>query len=481
MLKHKAFAAAVWSGGDTVLRQGLQLLATLILARLLSPTDFGLVAMLALFMGTAYVLMDGGLSAALIQRRDIDHVDESTVFWCNLAAGVLLTTLIFLGAPLIAAFYDVPILLPLARVMALGCLLASVGTIHGTLLTRRLDFRTQAKAGAIAATLSGAIGIFLAMRGHGVWALAAQSLAMSASLSGVLWVMHPWRPAIAFSRRSLEKLFGFGGFHLASSLLEAGYSRVYTVVVGSLFGARELGLYANAENVRQIPGSLFGNLVARVALPVFSAASHDRQLLRRGIQLSIRGTMVVNAPVVFLIAALADPVVVVLFGHQWTAAAPFLQVLCLAGVLFPIHAVNLHALMALGEARLMFRLELVKKAIGLALIAGGAWHGAMGVAWSQVLFSIAAMAVNARYTKRWLGYGAMAQLRDVLPSASVAVLVALAVHALARAWDAPAILKLLGLGGSGALAYVLILTFAKIDALKDIAVLLRGRPQGTQP
>lgn len=481
MLKHRAFAAVLWSGGDTVLRQGLQLLATVILARLLSPSDFGLVAMLALFMATAYVLMDGGFAAALIQCRDVDHVDESTVFWCNLAAGLVLTALIFIGAPLIADLYDAPILLPLARLMSLGCLLASIGSIHGTLLTRRLDFRTQAKAGAIAACISGATAIFLAMRGHGVWALAAQSLGMAASLSALLWMLHPWRPAFTFSRRSLDKLFGFGGFHLASSLLEVGYSRLYTVVIGSLFGARELGLYASAENTRQIPGSLFGGLVARVALPVFSAAAHDRQLLRRGIQLSIRGTMVANVPVMLGIAALAEPVVIVLFGDQWIPAAPFLQVLCLAGVLYPMHAVNLHALMALGEARLMFRLELIKKAIGLALIAGGAWHGAMGVAWSQVLFSVAAMAINAHYTKRWLGYGAMAQVRELLPFASVAALVALAVHFAGGAWDAPAIAKVLVLGGAGALAYVTILAVARIDAIRDIAVLVRGPRAGTQP
>lgn len=481
MLKHRAFAAVLWSGGDTVLRQGLQLLATVVLARLLSPSDFGVVAMLALFMATAFVLMDGGFSAALIQRRDIDHVDESTVFWCNLAAGLLLTLLMFSGAPLIADLFDAPILVPLTRVMSLGCLFASIGSIHGTLLTRRLDFRTQAKASTIAASLSGVVAISLAMRGHGVWALAAQSLVMSASLSGLLWMLHPWRPAFTFSRRSLNKLFGFGGFHLASSLLEVGYSRLYTVVIGSLFGARELGLYANAENTRQIPGSLFGGLVARVALPVYSAAAHDRPLLRRGIQLSIRGTMVANVPVMLGMAALAEPIVAVLFGHQWIPAAPLLQVLCLAGVLYPMHAVNLHALMAMGEARLMFRLELIKKAIGLALIVAGAWHGAMGVAWSQVLFSVAAMAVNAHYTKRRLGYGTASQLREVLPFASVAAVIALAMHFAGAAWDAPALAKVLVLGGFGALAYLSILTVTRIEALEDIALLLRGPRPGTQP
>lgn len=481
MLKQKAFDAVLWSGGDTVVRQGLQLLATMVLARLLSPAEFGVVAMLALFLAIAYVLMDGGLAAALIQRRDIDHVDESTVFWCNLGAGLVLTALLFAAAPLIADLYDAPILVPLTRVMSLGCLLGSFGAIHGTLLTRRLDFRTQAKAGAIAAALSGVVGIAVALRGLGVWALAAQALVMAAALSASLWLLHPWRPAFTFSRRSLGKLFGFGGYHLASSLLEAGYSKAYTVVVGSLFGARELGLYANAETTRQVPASLLGGLVARVALPVFSAAAHDRPLLRRGIQLSIRGTMVATVPLLLGIAALSEPIVTVLFGARWIPAAPILQVLCLAGVLYPMHAINLHALMALGEARLMFRLELAKKAIGLALMLAGAWHGVLGVAWSQVVFSVVALAINAHYTKRWLGYGVLAQVREVLPIAAAAMVVALPMSFASSAWDAPAIAKVPVLVGAGALAYVAILAAAGAEALDDVSQLLRRRRADSQP
>ena len=480
MLKRRAIAAVAWGGGDTVLRQGLQLAATMVLARLLSPSDFGVVAMLALFLGLAFVLMDAGLSAALIQRRDIDHVDESTVFWCNLGASGLLALALFAAAPWIADFYDTPVLAPLARVMSLGCILGSAGSIHATLLTRRLDFRTQAKAGGLAAVLSGAVAIVLALRGYGVWALAAQSLLMTASMSALLWMLHPWRPAWVFSRASVRKLFGFGGFHLASNLLDVGYSRLYTVVIGGLFGARDLGIYANAETTRQIPTSLFGGLVSRVALPIFSEAAHDRLLLRRGVELSIRATMAINIPVMLGIAVMAEPITVMLFGAQWRPAAPILQILCLAGLLYPMHVLNLHVLMAQGHARRMFRLELSKKAIGLVLILGGAWFGIQGVAWSQVLFSIAALAINAHYTKRWLGYGASTQLRDVLPCAAVAVLVAVAIHYANGLWEAPPFVKVLALGGAGAVAYLSILAVARVGALEEILGLLR-RPRSRMP
>lgn len=476
MLKRRAFAAILWSGGDIALRQGVQFVATMILARLLSPADFGVIAMISLFIGVAYVFMDGGFSVALIQRRDIDHVDESTVFWCNLAIGSLLTLLLFAVAPLIADFYGTPALAPLMRLMSLSCLLASLGSIHVTLLTRQLDFRTQAKAGGLAALLSGIVAITLAISGFGAWALATQALVMAASLSSLLWVLHPWRPTWRFSGGSLRKLFGFGGFHLASSLLEMVYSRLYTLVVGRMFGARDLGFYANADNSRQIPGNVLGALVARVALPMFSEAAHDPALLRRGIQLSIRGMMLINAPAMLGMAALAEPIVSVLFGKQWLPAAPILQVLCVAGLLYPVHAINLNALMAQGHANLMFRLELVKKGIGVALLFSGAWYGLIGVAWSQVVFSLVVLVVNTYYTKRWFGYGALAQLWEIGPSLTAAGLVAYVAHVASMAWHVPAIVQLVVLGGGGAVAYLSVLAVVRVRAMQDVMALLR-RPQ----
>ena len=472
MLKQRAFMAVLWSGGDIVVRQGVQLTATLVLARLLLPSDFGVVAMLALFVGVANVLMDGGFSAALIQHRDIDHVDESTVFWFNLGIGSLLTLTIFVAAPRIADFYDSPVLTPLARVLSLSCLLASFGAIHSTLLTRQLNFRTQAKAGAIAALLSGIVAIVMAANGYGVWALVAQALVMTGVMSALLWILNPWRPMWVFSRGSLHKLTVFGGFHLASSLLEMVYSKLYTLVVGRMYGARELGFYATADNIRQIPGNVLGGLIARVALPMFSEVAHDPILLRRGIQLSIRGMMVVHAPIMLGMAALAEPIVEVLFGTQWMQTAPVLRVLCLAGLLYPIHAINLHALMAQGHARVMFRLELLKKGIGITLLLMGAWYGVMGVAWSQVVFSAAVLAVNTHFTKRWLDYGGWAQLRDAGSSILAASIVASLAYLACEHWGASAFVKVLGLGAAGALGYLSILVSTRSHAMRDIMELM---------
>lgn len=474
MLKRRAFIATLWSGGDLIFRQGLQFAATIVLARLLTPADFGVVAMLALFTGVATVLMDGGFSVALIQRQDVDHADESTVFWCNLGIGAALALCLVVIAPAIAAFYGVPVLAPLTRVMALVVLFAALGAIHSTLLTKRLDFRTQAKAGVVAGLLSGATAIVMAWQGYGVWALAAQAVVMAASMSGLLWWLHPWRPALVFNRASVRKLFAFGGYHLGSSLLEVLYARLYTVLIGRQFGPRDLGFYSNAESAKQMPVGFSGNLLARVALPMFSEASRDTAVLQRGVQLSIRGMMLVHAPVMLGIAALAEPLVLVLFGGQWLPAVPILQVLCISGVLYPLHAINLHALMAQGHSRLMFRLEVIKKTIGVALIVFGALFGVMGIAWSQVAFSLVALAINTRYTRRLLGYGASAQLRDLAPALLAATLMAIVVYYIGVSWPASPVLEVGVLGLVGMLIYLVLIWRARLDAFHDVLALFRS-------
>lgn len=476
MLKRRAFAASLWSGGDLLLRQGLQFVAMIVLARLLVPADFGLVAMLALFTAVAMVLVDGGFSAALIQRQDVDHVDESTVFWCNLCIAAVVSLGLFAMAPAIAAFYGIPVLAPLTRVMSLAVLLGALGTIHSTILTKKLDFRTQAKAGVVAGLLSGIIAIVMAWHGYGVWALVAQAVVMAATMSGLLWWLHPWRPALVFHRASVRKLFAFGGYHLGSSLLEVLYSRLYTVLIGRQFGPRDLGFYSNAETVRQMPVGFFGSLLARVALPMFSEASRDRAVLHRGVQLSIRGVMLLHAPAMLGMVALAEPLVLLLLGRQWLPAVPILQVLCIAGVLYPLHSINLYALMAQGHSGLMFRLEVAKKTIGVVLILIGAMFGVMGIAWSQVAFSLVAMAINTRYTRRLLGYGPSAQLRDLAPALLAATLMAAIIYLVSHSWSVRPMVEVGVLVPLGMLVYVLLIWVVRLDALRDVLALIRLPP-----
>jgi teichuronic acid exporter len=482
MLKQRAFAATAWSSADIVVRQGLQFLVILILARLISPEDFGVVAVLALFMGIAGVMVDGGLSTALIQRQDINHTDESTVFWFNAGVGLLLAGLLALLAAPIAAYFDRPVLRVLTLVAAITVFFSALGAVHTALLVKRLDFRTQLKAGVAATVCTGVVSIAMAMNGFGVWALAAQMLGMAAMSTLFLWLLHRWRPMFLFSTKSARKLFGFGGYVLAANLLDTLYTRAYSLLIGRYIGIRELGFYARADHTKQLPVSLLTGILGRVALPLFSEAAYDPAKLTRGMQVSIRGLMLVNLPLMLGLAAVAEPLILMLFGEVWRdAIAPF-RILCLAALLWPLHVININSLMAQGQARLVLRLEVPKKLLGLALLVAGMFFGIEGIAWSQVLFSSLAFIINGYYSGKLLGYGVSSQFRDVWPALVLAVAMTLLVASANAHLSFALPIQLIVLGALGSAFFLGAAFLVKLEALRDAIDLIRkSAPEQVAP
>lgn len=476
MLRSRGLTASYWSAADVVSRQVLQVGIIIALARLLTPEEFGTVALLSLFLGIATVLADGGFSTALIQRQDATHVDESSVFWVNLAAGAILSTIIFLLAPVLAAFYSTAILEPLTRLMSLGVLLSALGAVPHALVVKQLGFRTLLVVGLAATGSSGVVAMLLAWNDYGIWALAGQYLTLAAVNTAMLWILSGWRPGLVFSADSARKLFGFGGYMLASGLLDTAVSRLYTLLIGHWYGVRELGFYVRAETTQQVPATVLSSIASRVALPVFSEAAADTTRLRRGARLSLRGLMLINVPMMLGLAAVADPLVEAVFGSAWLPAVPLLQVLCLAGLVWPLHVVNLTLLAAQGHARLVFRIELVKQALGLVLVFIGALSGPIGIAWAVVAGGFLAVAVNTFYTQRFVRYGLAAQLADVGPTLAVSAVMATVVAVASRNWDPAPIVELLVLSGLGALLFVGLALAVRLAAFRDMVALLGRRP-----
>jgi len=474
MLRSRAAEATIWSGADVLLRQAVQFGVTVALARLLTPEDFGTIALLYLFTGIATTLADGGLSSALVQRQDVTHTDESTVFWINLAMGAAMAAGLVASARAFARLYSLPILAPLTAVLAVSVFMGALGSIHATLFRKRLDFQTPTKVNVVATAAAGGLAVLLAWRGFGVWTLAAQTLAATSITTALYWTFSRWRPTVEFSAAAARRLFGFGGFVLTSSLMEAIYSRIYTLLIGKFYGVRDLGFYNRADGTKGVAADTLSGILMRVALPVFSASAHDAGRLRRGVRLALRGIMLVNIPAMLGMAALAGPFIVTLFGEAWRPAVPVLRVLCLAGVLWPLHVVNLNALLAQGYSPLYFRVEIAKKALGILLLAVGCWFGMMGIAWSQVIFGVLAFAINAHYTGRFLGYGPMDQVRDCLPIIGAAAPMAAAVYWLGSHLDLAPWLELSGLAAFGGAVYLLVGWGFRLAALKDAVVLVRG-------
>ena len=472
---HKAKSAVIWSGFDIFLRQGMGFVITIILARLLVPEDFGTLALLALFLGIASLFVDVGFTSALIQRQDATHVDESTVFWFNIGAAVIMTLILSASSPWIADFFALPVLMPLTMLMACNVLISAMGSIHSTLLNKRLDFKTPMKIGAISTIISGSVGVYMAWADYGVWALAWQSLSSTLVGTMLLWLFSTWRPLFRFSGDSFKRLFGFSGWLFGAGLLDTVYQRGYTFLIGRFYGAHDLGIYYRADNTQQLPVNMLTSVLSRVAFPLFSSVSHDKAKLRRGVRLSVRSMMLIIGPSMAGMSALAVPFIHVVFGEQWLPASPILQVLCLLGLMWPLHVINLNVLHAQGHAKLSFRLAIIKKSYGIVLLVIGSFFGIMGIAWGRVIQGVIGLMINGYYTGKLLDYGISEQIKDCLPSLLLSATMAVVV-AMADMWiEIGGVLELLLLIILGATFYLACNMLFGIGSFKEAIVFIKGK------
>ena len=424
MRKPSISSAAIWSVLDVSLGQGLTFAISVVLARLLTPDEFGTIALLALFIAVAGLFVEGGLGQALIQRQDLTEEDCSTVFWFNITVAVVVAGLLAAAAPTIAVFFDKPVVAPLTMVMAANIVVGAFGMVHRTLFAKRLAFRPLMIAGAVSTVLSGATVVACASAGYGVWSLAAQSVVAGLVSTLMLWVLSPWRPHLVFSFASVRRLFGFGGYVLAAGLLEVIYSRAHTVLIGKFYGTADLGQFARAEATQVLPTTLVTNSFARVALPALSPLAKDKHRMVGAMRYALQIMMLLKAPIMFGLAVLAEPFIVTLYGPAWLPAVPLLQVLCLAALLMPLHMLNVQALLAIGRSNIVFKLEIAKKAVGLTILVAAASFGPFGIACGIVLTSLLSVAINTSQSQKLLGYGMLSQLADSAPATALAATMA---------------------------------------------------------
>jgi teichuronic acid exporter len=413
MTKERAARAGAWSALDIVLRQGVQFVVAVILARLLSPADFGLMSLLAFFSSLSIVFVQGGLSMALVQRTETSHAQESAVFWVNVVAGTLFALILLAIAPMVARFYGYPLMDPLMYVVAGQVVLSSLGAVHSSLLTRSLRFDRLTKAGVVTSLVSGVAGVVAAVMGWGVWALAIQFLVNAAVGSATLWWVSDWRPAWRADVREIRDLFGFGARISLSSTLEILYGKGFALVIGKAYGASDLGLLERASNTTGLPTGIISQIIARTALPLFAARSGDIDGLRRGFQRSVSLAMLLSLPLMAGLALLSELVILNLFGPKWGGSAPLLAITAIGGTLVPLHVLNLQLLLALGDSKRFLQLEIQKKAIGVFIFGAGCFFGIAGVAYASILFAVVAYIINARPTRESINYGIVAQIGDL--------------------------------------------------------------------
>lgn len=464
--------AFFWSAVDVVAKQGTAFAASVVLARLLAPEIFGIVTVLLVLVSIANVVVDAGFSSALIQDPNPGSDDATTVFWINMVASSVVVLAFWAAAPGIAAFFGVPDLELLTYVMATSIAISALGAVHNALLVKRLEFKRMSRVGFISTAVAGLAAIVAAYHGAGVWALAVQSLVGSALTTATLWLISDWRPRFRFSAHAARRLFRFGGFVFFSSLLETIYARAYAVLIGKLHGVYDLGIYGRANDLSQMPSAFMGSVVSRVLFSLFSMTVGETGAFGSRMKRAIVGIMFLHVPIMLGLVAVAPQFVAAVFGPQWLPSVPLLQVLCVAGIFWPMHAINLQALLGRGYPALYFRVEVAKKIVGATSLIVGAFFGLMGIALGQLVAGFIGLAINAHYSESRLGYGLVEQLRDTAPVLLVGMIMAVSVFGLgimlAPYFDQRSVIQLLLLVMAGASFYLLASWVLRLRALDEV-------------
>lgn len=412
-LKNKVSKGFLWSSIERLSIQGVQFAVGIVVARLLTPADYGLMGMVMVFLAISQVFIDSGFSTALIQKKDRTETDYATVFYFNVVLGILLYGLLFAGAPLISRFYQQPELVRITRVWGINVIFISLAVVQRAKLTIQVDFKTQAKASFLSVVLSGIAGIAWAYKGYGVWALVVQTLLNNGLNTLFLWVYARWIPLRQFSTESFTRLFGFGSKLLGAGILDTIYKNLYPLIIGKLFSSAALGYYTRADQFCQLPSSNVTGIIQRVTFPVLCELQEDKEKLKQIYRKFVQMTALLIFPLMLGLAAVSVPAIRFILTDKWLPSAWMLQLLCLSGMLYPIHALNLNLLNVKGRSDLFLRLEIIKKGIITIAILLTFREGVLALIAGQVATSYITLFINTYYTKKMIDYGMLDQLKDL--------------------------------------------------------------------
>ncbi len=427
-LKDITIRGVAWSAIDNVVQFGVTFVVSIVLARLLSPDDYGLIGIITIFTAICATIINGGMGAALIRTKDATDDDYNTAFLVNLGMSLALYVVIFLCAPLIADFFRREELVSLTQVSSLGMIIGALALVQRVRLTKRIDFKTQAKITLVSSLSSGIIGVVMALLGFGVWALVAQNLSSQIISTVCLWIANKWVPHLRFSNQSFYNLFGFGWKMMVSGLIDTVWKELYQVVVGKFYSPATLGQYTRAKSFSILFSSNLTNVIQRVTYPVLSNIQDDKERMVAAYRRIIKLTMFVTAISMFFLGAMSEPLLYCLIGPKWHEASIYLPLICISGSLYPLHAINLNMLQVQGRSDLFLGLEVVKKIIGIAPLAVCIVWGILPMLYVNLVTGIISFFLNSYYSGQMIGYSSWMQLKDVAPSYIIATIVALSVY-----------------------------------------------------
>ncbi len=415
-LKQKTIHGLFWSFIDNFAKLGLQFIVGVILARILSPREFGLIGMLTIFIAISQAIVESGFSTALIRKRNCSQADYSTVFYFNLIISVVLYVVLFFSSGIISRFFEEAELENMLKVFGLILVINAFGMIQQTIFSKEINFKVQTYVTLISALCSGVLAIGAATMGMGVWSLVILNLSRAFLNTLFLWIWSVWRPILIFSKKSFSELFGFGSKLLISALIETIFQNIYYLVIGKFFSARELGFYTRADQFRNLPSQNITDVIQRVSFPVLSAIQDQPERLKENYRKLIRSTMYITFILMLGMAAIAKPMILVLIGEKWLPSVQFLQLLCFVGMFYPLQALNLNILNVKGRSDLFLKLEIIKKIINIPVIILGIFAGIKAMILGMILNNIFAYILNSFYSGKLIGYSTKQQVLDILPS-----------------------------------------------------------------
>jgi len=415
-LKKKTVKGVAWTSLDQVATLGFGFVIGVILARLLSPSDYGMLAMIAVFNAIAFAFINSGFGNALIRKPDLNENDNSTAFYFNIIAGVVMAGIIWLIAPWVAIFYDKPILTQLLRVEGLLLIISSFTIVQNAQLSRALNFKAKMIINVSSQVIGGIVAIIAAYHGFGVWSLVIQHIASGIIRLIMLWIISPWRPRGRWNSSSFGYLWGYGSKLLVSGLLDTIYTNIYPIVIGKVYSPADLGQYTRAQGYASLPSQGLTSVLQQVTFPVLSQIQEDDVRLASSYRRLLRFSVFLVFPIMMVMAALARPLVISLVTDKWSQCVPYLQLICFASMWYPVHAINLNLLQVKGRSDLFLRLEIIKKAIVTIAIFICVPFGIMGICIGSVCTSIICLAINTYYTGKLINVGFLQQMQDMIPT-----------------------------------------------------------------
>jgi len=427
-MKIEAREAFLWSTLERFGQQGIQFIISIVLARILLPTDYGLIAMVAVILAIANAFVNSGFSQALIQKKVISREDTSSMFYFNMAVSILVTIIILFTADFISIYFQEPALVPIIKVLSITIPINAFGQVQRTLIKRQLNFKTQFRVTTVATLISGAVAIFMAIDGKGVWSLVVFHVLGETLNSILFWHYSEWRPSLLFNTVSLASMYKYGSSLFAVSLSNAFFVNIYQIIIGRYYNAQLLGYYSRANTVQKMPITIINSIVTQVTFPMFSRVQENKSDLLKYAKKINTMIMFITFPIMFGLIAIAEPLVVVMLTDKWLPVVPYLQLLCISGMIQPMLAINLNILNAQGYSNLYLKIDTLNKVTVILFVIFTYKHGILIMIMGYTFNSLLTLFIFSFYSGKHINYSIISQLRDVAPFSIISIAMMTAVY-----------------------------------------------------